>query len=393
MDQSQPAREELTDSAANSRPRGFGTLWGIVAWSVAVLAVAGLALAVIRHLSDNGGMRHADMAGAFARAGAEPAGVLLGHNLFTAWQVDAVALVLLILWSAWYMTSVALVAVRHPGTRWPLTRTLLFVAGVLVAAYATCGSIAVFDQALFTAHMAGHLALVMLAPALIVAGRPMRLAVMSSPPRRAERLTRIFEGRVVGTITCPPIALATYSIVIVGSHLTGVMETVMRNTWAGQLEHLVYLLAGMQFFVLIIGDEPIRWRLGAPARWLLLALAMAVDTFTGVVLMLQTNPIGMLPVSGVSVNPLSDTHTGGAIMWFGGDALMAVLMVVIVMGWLRHVDDVEAGEKGWLEQARQATFVERTAELGIPGADQVDVDADDAARDAYNAWLQKLDSR
>jgi putative copper resistance protein D len=392
MDQGKSAREEVTQPAEPrkaSKAAGFG----VAAWWIAAAAVAGLVVAVIHHLSGSGGMHHGQMGEALARAGAEPAGKLFPGKLFTVWQLDAVALVLLILCTAWYLTSVALVGVRHPGTRWPIVRTVLFLAGILTTAYATCGSIAVFDQVLFTAHMAGHLALVMLAPALFVAGRPMRLAVMSSPPARAERLSRIFAGRVIGAITCPPVALATYSVVIVGSHLTGVMDTVMTNTWAGQVEHLVYLLAGMQFFVLIVGDEPIRWHLSAPARWLLLALSMAVDTFTGVTLMLQSTPIDMKQVPGVSVVPLNDTHTGGAIMWFFGDSLMAVVMIVLVIGWLRHVDDVDAGEKGWLEQARQATFAERAAELGIADAEQVDVDTDDAARVAYNAWLEKLNSQ
>ena len=86
-------------------------------------------------------------------------------------------------------------------------------------------------------------------------------------------------------------ALATYASLIVGTHLTGLMNVIMTHPWAGQLEHLVYLVVGCQFFTLILGDEPIRWRLSAPARWLLLAIAMAVDTFTGVVLIQATSPI------------------------------------------------------------------------------------------------------
>ena len=54
-----------------------------------------------------------------------------------------------------------------------------------MAAFATNGSIAVYDQVLFSAHMLGHLALVMVAPALLVAGRPLRLALQSSPPGAA----------------------------------------------------------------------------------------------------------------------------------------------------------------------------------------------------------------
>jgi cytochrome c oxidase assembly factor CtaG len=285
--------------------------------------------------------------------------------------------------AAWYLTAVALVPVRSPGTRWPLKRTVLFLLGLLVCGYATNGAIAVYDQVLFTAHMAGHLALVMLAPALLIAGRPLRLAMTASTPKRRARLERILKGRIVTVLTAPPIALATYTVVIVGSHLTGLMDTIMQNTWAGEVEHVVYVIAGCQFFLLVVGDEPIRWRLSSPVRWLLLALSMAVDTFTGIVLMQGTHAVHLQP-SALDVNALSDTRTGGAIMWFGGDAIMAAVMIVLVVSWLRTVERAPA-ERGWLEQARGATF---TAHTGA--ADDGPIDEDDAARDAYNEWLARL---
>jgi putative copper resistance protein D len=249
----------------------------------------------------------------------------------------------------------------------------------------------VYDQALFTAHMLGHLALVMVAPVLIVCGRPLRLAMQASTKPTRARIERVAKGSTVSFLTAPPVALATYCAVIVGSHLTGVMDTVMRHTWAGQIEHLVYLVAGVQFFVLILGDEPIRWRLSSPARWLLLAIAMAVDTFTGIVLLQGTRTIEMLPAPGLHVNALSDTHAGGAIMWFGGDALMAAVMVVLVISWLRDADTRTRDEPGWLEQARSATFAAHTQTPAAAGT--AALDDDETARRAYNEWLARLDER
>ena len=188
-------------------------------------------------------------------------------------------------------------------------------------------------------------------------------------------------------LTAPPVALASYAVVIVGSHLTGLMDTIMRNAWAGQLEHLVYVLVGCQFFVLVVGQEPIRWRLGTPARWLLLAVAMAVDTFTGIVLLQGTHAVAMVADPHVMVDPLSDTRTGGAIMWFGGDAIMIAVMIVLAADWLRRVDTDRADKKGWLEQARVATFTEHTSAT----SDVDTYDDDDAARESYNEWLAKLD--
>jgi putative copper resistance protein D len=291
----------------------------------------------------------------------------------------------LILVAAAYLTGVALVPVRSPGQTWPLRHTILFLLGLLVCVFATCGSIAVYDQVLFTAHMAGHLALVMVAPALLVAGRPLSLLLAASPAPRRARLERVLRGRVISFLVAPPVSLANYAGVIVVSHLTGLMDTIMRNTWAGQLEHLVYVLAGCQFFVLVIGAEPVRWRLASPARWLLLAIAMAVDTFTGIVLMQGTHAVALAP-SALHVDALSDTRTGGAIMWFGGDAIMAAIMVGLVVGWLRTVERVPV-ERSWLEQARGATF---TAHTGATD-DAAPLDEDDAARAAYNDWLARLD--
>jgi putative copper resistance protein D len=373
--------------------RRFGLL--ALTWTITVAALVVLAIAVVHYLgAGSSGSSMAGMHGGsdvLARAGGDPAGPLLGSALLVKWQVNALALAVLVLIAAWYLTAAALVPVRDPDAgRWPLRYTLTFVAGLLVCGYATNGAIAVYDQVLFTAHMAGHLALVMLGPALLVAGRPLTLLLRASTPARRERRARILRGRVVSLLTTPPIALASYAVVIVGSHLTGLMDVIMRNSWVGELEHFVYLVVGFQFFVLVIGEEPIRWKLSSPVRWLLLAVAMAVDTFTGIVLMQGTGAVGMVHSASVHVDPLSDTHTGGAIMWFGGDAIMAVVMVALVIGWLRRVDTDRADEKGWLEQARRATFSSHT---GDESTEAGTFDDDDAARASYNAWLADLERR
>lgn len=374
----------------------------VAAWAVAALVLAVLAVAVAHYLS-GGAAPPAGMAGmagmrpsgaeVLVRAGGNPLRPLfVGSTLVTSWQLDALAVAVLVLAAAAYLTGVALVGVRRPGTRWPRRRTAAFLAGVAACGYATNGSIAVYDQVLFSAHMIGHLVLVMVAPALLVTGRPLTLALTVASDRRRARLERLARGRVVSLLTAPPVALATYTAVIVGSHLTGLMDTVMRNTWAGQLEHLIYVVAGWQFFVLILGDEPIRWRLSAPARWLLLAVAMAVDTFTGVVLMQGTRTIAMLSSPTLHVDALADTRTGGAIMWFGGDAVMAAVMIVLVVGWLRRAGvSMGTDEQGWLEQARRATFTAHTgARTGTDNGIDRGIDDDETARASYNDWLAQL---
>ena len=361
-----------------------GTVWfaGIIAFAVLVL----LAINVVRHLAAPPVGAHHHASTAFFRAGDnQTLGPLLTHRLVTVWQVNAVALAVLVLAAAWYLAGVAVLRRRRPDFAWPVGYPVSFLAGLAVIGYATCGAIAVYDQALFTAHMLGHLALVMLAPALIVVGRPMRLAVEASRPPLRARIERVVRGPVVSLLTTPPVALACYTAVIVGSHLTGLMDTIMSLTWAGQVEHVVYLVAGYLFFALVIGDEPLRWRLATLARWVMLAISMAVDTFTGVVIMMSLAPITMQPTPGLTVNPLSDTRTGGAIMWLGGDGIMAVVMIALVLGWLRTSGQSGSDRVSWLEQARIAALNERTGAVA-----EDPIDDDDARLAAYNEWLARV---
>jgi cytochrome c oxidase assembly factor CtaG len=360
-----------------------------IAWLVAAAVLIVLAVNVVRHLTARTGTQHVHMPAseAFFRAGSAPLGPLLSHRLVTAWHVDAVALACVVLLAAWYATALARRGRRRPGERWPIGRTASFAAGLAVCTFATNGSIAVYDMSLFSAHMLGHLALVMLAPVLLVAGRPLRLAVESSNESTARRIEGIAKGPTVSLLTSPPVALACYTAVIVGSHLTGLMDTIMRNTVVGQVEHLVYLVVGYQFFVLVVGDEPIRWRLSTPARWGLLAISMAVDTFTGVTLMMATVPIAMTPPAGLVVDPLADTHTGGSIMWFGGDLIMAVVMTLLAFSWQRSAGRSLRDRDSWLEQARVATLGDRIGAGPEGGRSAADFDDDDTRLDAYNAWL------
>ena len=174
----------------------------VAAWAVAAAVLVGLGVAVWAHLSRRRQRRHGrhalhSAADALARAGGDPFGPLLGSHLLTSWQLDSIALAVLVLAAAAYLTGVALVPIRSRAPAGRSSRTLSFLAGLAVCGFATNGSIAVYDQVLFTAHMAGHLALVMVAPGLLVAGHPLSLAlaVVPAAAARADRAVSHRTGR------------------------------------------------------------------------------------------------------------------------------------------------------------------------------------------------------
>lgn len=387
---SAPQQDPLT----HGRPRRLPGLL-LAAWLLATAVLVLLGIAVNHHLrggGSGGGMAGmASMSDSLYRAGSAPDGPLLSSNLFTAWQLDAVADAVLLLLATGYLAGLR--NARRRGTRWPAWQTASFLAGLGVCALATNSSIAVYDMSLFTAHMLGHLMLVMLAPALLMAGRPLNLLLAATDGATRQKIQRMLRGRVISLLTAPPVALASYTVVIVGTHLTGLMNQIMRHTWAGQLEHLAYLVLGCQFFIVVIGDPPIRWKLAAPARLFMLALSMAVDTFTGVALLQTTVAVSMSPPPSAHVNPLADTQTGGAIMWFGGDGIMAVIMVVIAVGWVHRPEWARREPSGWLEQARRANFDRQTGAASEQRVEsEPDFDDDELRLEQYNAWLRKLNS-
>jgi putative copper resistance protein D len=134
----------------------------------------------------------------------------------------------------------------------------------------------------------------------------------------------------------------------------------LENQTLHNAEHVLFLDVGYLFFLPLLGQEPIKWRVSYPIRLLVLAVAMPVDTFTGLVLGYAGRgdvvPTGPRPPGAPA--PVQDLHWAGAIMWIGGDAIMLAFIMIAVWMWSR---DDRASLGGWLEAARKSQFDELVA--------------------------------
>ena len=307
---------------------------------------------------------------------------------FTEWTFVPIATAATLVLAALYGWGVWR-SVRRPGRNWPWLRTLSFAAGLFVIVVATQSSIGVYEHDLFWVHMVQHLLLIMVAPAVLVAGRPLILILHTASPPVHRRVKRILRSRPVSVLTNPAFCVVLYTAVVVLTHLTHIMVTVMDSPLAHGLEELVFLVVGYLYFLPIFGDEPIRWRLSYPMKIIMLVAAMPVDTFTGLTL-IQTNP----PLFGMSMTA-TDIHNGGAVMWIAGDFIMFAAMLLVFAVWASQ-DSGRVARRGWLEQVRTATFEERFAGRGAArsasgGPSRTDLDNDDEQLAAYNDWLADLD--
>jgi putative copper resistance protein D len=297
---------------------------------------------------------------------------------------DVVALVLLL----GYVGALMVASTRRSG-RPPVhpVRPACWGIGVALLVLANDSAIDVYGHGLFWMHMVQHLLLIMVVPAFLVLGHP--LTLLRGAVAHPERVDAVLRWGPVAALTHPLVGIAAYSAVIVGTHLTSFMNAMATNPGLATLEKVLYLGSGYLMLLPLLGYEPIRWRVPTAFRIGLALIAMTPDTIVGIVLMqTNTDPFprmeAMRPIG--SGSALADVHAGGGLMWAGGDGLMMLFAVGLVMVLIANPRrQLDLG--GWLEGVRRATVTGgASSSTGAP----VDVDDDEEALAAYNAMLARL---
>jgi putative copper resistance protein D len=252
----------------------------------------------------------------------------------TTWQFALLVTALLAALGAGYLAAVWRVrgrgGARHPRL-WPALRITAFLGGLAAIGVATQGSVGVYDDTLLSAHMVQHLLLIMVAPPLLVAGRPVTLLLHATRNPWHTRVKRALRSRTVAALTWPPAGVALYSTVVLCTHLTGLL---LAHGALHDAEHGMYLVAGYLYFLPVVGSEPLRWRLSALARYMLIVAVMPADMATGAVLMLH-GPLGQYGGD--------DVRTAGLIMVAGSELIMAALAMALAMTLVR--DRADAGRR------------------------------------------------
>ncbi len=324
-------------------------------------------------------------------------------KVVTRWQFAPVVTGFVMVAAALYLWGVLRVRRRHPARPWPLWRTALFLGGLAVVVIATQSGIGRYDDVLFWDHMILHLLLIMVAPPLLVVGQPITLLLHASRNPLHTWVKKAVRSRVVSALTFPPFGAVLYLATIVGTHLTSFENVVLTDPAVRNAELALYLIAGYLYFLPLIGQEPVRWRVSYPSRIFLLFIAMPVDAFTGLILGSESsNPFPALATMrpGWAPSAVNDVHTGGAVMWVGGAGIMFVLVLAVFFAWSRETRS--DGGLGWLESARRANFATLVSSHRNAGASSSapqqaarasgteSVDDDDDQLAAYNAFLARI---
>jgi cytochrome c oxidase assembly factor CtaG len=250
------------------------------------------------------------------------------HHL-NQWNLSVVAILLLLIAGSLYARGVS------RATSWPRNRSVCFASGLLVTFIATQSFIGVFDQEYFSDHMIQHLLLIMVAAPLFALSAPLDLAYQSGNAT----IRRWLDSRFMAGVTHPLFAFALYAVFIPFAHLTGFMNIMLEHEWLHDLEHVAFLVVGYLFFRVAFGLER-GYKLHPGLRLVYVMAAVPVDTFTGLVLSMESRiPFSsyraLAPTGSSTAWQLSNIKLGGAIMWIGGDALMLLACIPMAVMWVK----------------------------------------------------------
>jgi len=259
-----------------------------------------------------------------------------------ATDIGAVPTLLIVAILSLYLFGSWRVARIDPTAPWSMKRTGAFAGAMLVVFVAVELFVGAYDDTLFYDHMIQHLLLIMVAAPLVAMGAPIDLLCRATSGSPHRFVTKLLGSRIAEVVGHPIFGFACYAVLIPVAHLTSIYNYLLTNELLHDNEHLAFLVFGYLFWRPVVGIESSRHPLSPGMRMLYLALAVPVDTFSGLALVSTGHELFPAYLSvhrswGPSL--VGDLHIGGAVMWVGGDTLMVFAMIPIVVQWVRAEDE------------------------------------------------------
>jgi putative copper resistance protein D len=362
-------------------PDGAGArmlFWRLLAVELAVMgAVSGVAVALSSTAPPVPDDVPVDVSPAYQLTGNALPPELVGGRWFSEWRLDPLFAFACVAAVVVYLCWVRRLARR--GDRWPVGRTVSWVAGVATVAWDTNGAPTIYGEILFSAHMVQHMVLAMLVPLLLVLAAPITLLLRAVPPRKdgsrgpREWVLAFVHSRWGELVSKPVVAAVVFVAGMIVFYYSPLFEWSLRSHVGHVWMVVHFTLAGYLFANALVGIDPGPNRPPYPQRLVLLFATMAFHAFFGVALMSQTSLL-VADWFGNTGRPwglpaIEDQQRGGAVAWGIGELPTVALAIVVAVMWTRSDE-------------REARRRDRKADR------EGDVELDD-----YNAMLARMAKR
>lgn len=249
---------------------------------------------------------------------------MLHHSLGPIEPWFQLTAALLLAWAIMFYPMLA-IWTNERYKKWPMHRYVFWYTGVMAAGTSLVGPLAAAAHTSFSAHMMSHLLLGMLAPLLLLHAKPLTLVMRGLPTRSARRLGRLLNSRFIAVASHP---ISTAFLNFGGLFIlyrTDLFVWMHQSTWIYALVHVHVLLAGYVFTWSILHIDLTVHRHSFRLRAAVLIVALAGHK-------VLAKSLYAMPPAGVTTR---DGKTGAQIMYYGGDAIDLVIIVLLCHSWYK----------------------------------------------------------
>jgi putative membrane protein len=266
---------------------------------------------------------------------------LAPHDIATAWTFEP-GIVIPLLLSAWLYLHGVWILWREIGPgrgirRWEASA---FAGGWLALVLALVSPLHPMGSVLFSAHMAQHEVLMLLAAPLLVLGRPLIPFLWALPVSWRRQLGAWGNAGAVRltwrTLTRPAVAWSVHGAVIWLWHAPSLFQATLTSEIVHTLQHASFLGSALLFCWALLDGRDRRSNHGVSVFYL---FTTAVHTsILGALLTFAHTlwyPLYRETTSAWGLTPLEDQQLGGLIMWIPAGALYMIAGLILFATWIR----------------------------------------------------------
>jgi putative membrane protein len=235
----------------------------------------------------------------------------------------------------------AIGVVRMKGIRkWQIAS---FAAGWIALVIALVSPLDALGGILFSAHMAQHEMLMIVAAPLLVFGRPLIAFLWALPQRWRVPVGRFFQRPAIANswnwITGALVVTVLHAIALWVWHIPSWYEATLRNDGIHALQHISFLLTATMFWWSLTHGRYGRLGYGAAVVYV-----FATAGHSGALGALITfAPHLWYPIYGArtaawGLNAIEDQQLAGLIMWIPAGVLFTILGIAIFAAWLGEAE-------------------------------------------------------
>jgi putative membrane protein len=237
------------------------------------------------------------------------------------------------LWRTW----------KHAGARRGIRawEAGAFAGGWIALVIALVSPLHPWGRVLFSAHMAQHEILMLVAAPLLVLGKPMVVMLRALPRGWSSELARLGNGKswqsIWRVISNAMVAWLIHAVILWMWHAPILMDAVLEKEWVHALQHLSFFLSAVLFWWAVIHG---RQRAAGYGVAVLYMFTTALHSGLLGALLTFANTLWYPPYANTTqswgITPVEDQQLGGLMMWVPACTIYIVAGLALLAAWMRE---------------------------------------------------------